>query len=279
MAARVNAMPPNPMTIAKPPTAKSAKAWSDPAEPGSAVLAKRLKPRTRATTPPSITTAPRASSADWPVVRRGRSAPAGWWVEGVGGWLIVRRSSAGCSRSVSRGVRRGCDDTIGLPTAWSGSGTSTPGRLSMTDALRIPADLLPADGRFGSGPSKIEVSHLEALAATGTSLMGTSHRQDPVRDVVARVRDGLAELFPLPDGHEVVLGNGGATAFWDLATYGLIRDRSQHLSFGEFTSKFARATEAAPWLSTPSVIASEPGSRPDPVAEDGVDVYAWAHNE
>ncbi|WP_205474080.1 phosphoserine transaminase [Nocardioides sp. SYSU D00038] len=146
-------------------------------------------------------------------------------------------------------------------------------------ALQIPADLLPADGRFGAGPSKIQPSHLDALAATGTTLMGTSHRQAPVRDLVGRVRSGLAELFSLPEGYEVVLGNGGATAFWDIATFGLIERRSQHLSFGEFSSKFAAAAKAAPWLEDPSVITSEPGSRPDPVAEDGIDVYAWAHNE
>jgi len=149
----------------------------------------------------------------------------------------------------------------------------------MTDAPQIPRDLLPADGRFGAGPSKIQASHLDALAATGTSLMGTSHRQAPVRDLVGRVRSGLADLFSLPDGYEVVLGNGGATAFWDIATFGLIREKSQHLSFGEFSSKFAAAAKSAPWLAAPSVITSEPGSAPVAVAEDGVDVYAWAHNE
>ncbi|MCB8957406.1 MAG: phosphoserine transaminase [Nocardioides sp.] len=149
----------------------------------------------------------------------------------------------------------------------------------MTDAPQIPRDLLPADGRFGAGPSKIQTSHLDALAATGTSLMGTSHRQAPVRDLVGRVRSGLASLFSLPDGYEVVLGNGGATAFWDIATYGLIREKSQHLSFGEFSSKFAKAASAAPWLAEPSVIASEPGTAPVAVAEEGVDVHAWAHNE
>src|SRR5688572_18117704 len=136
----------------------------------------------------------------------------------------------------------------------------------MTDALQIPAELLPADGRFGAGPSKIQTSHLDALAATGSSLMGTSHRQAPVRDTVGRVREGLAALFDLPEGYQVVLGNGGATAFWDIATFGLIRSRSQHLSFGEFSSKFAKAAQQAPWLEEPTVIASEPGSRPDPVA-------------
>ena len=149
----------------------------------------------------------------------------------------------------------------------------------MTDAITIPADLLPADGRFGAGPSKIQTSHLDALAATGSSLMGTSHRQAPVKNTVGRVRDGLATFFDLPEGYEVVLGNGGATAFWDIATFGLIRTRSQHLAFGEFSAKFASAAAAAPWLDAPSVIKSEPGSLPDPVAEEGIDVYAWAHNE
>ncbi|WP_188111184.1 phosphoserine transaminase [Nocardioides antri] len=149
----------------------------------------------------------------------------------------------------------------------------------MTDALQIPADLKPADGRFGAGPSKIQTSHLDALAATGADLMGTSHRQAPVKNTVGRVREGLAALFDLPEGYQVVLGNGGATAFWDIATFGLIEKKSQHLSFGEFSSKFAKAAELAPWLDAPSVIKSEPGSRPDAVAEAGVDVYAWAHNE
>lgn len=149
----------------------------------------------------------------------------------------------------------------------------------MSDAIQIPTDLLPADGRFGAGPSKIQTSHLDALAATGSTLMGTSHRQAPVKDTVGRVREGLASLFELPEGYEVVLGNGGATAFWDIATYGLIRRKSQHLSFGEFSSKFAKAAQQAPWLDDPSVITSDPGSRPEAVAEEGVDAYAWAHNE
>ena len=151
----------------------------------------------------------------------------------------------------------------------------------MTDAPepQIPTDLLPADGRFGAGPSKIQTGHLDALAATGASLMGTSHRQAPVRDLVGRVREGLADLFSLPEGHEIVLGNGGATAFWDIATFGLIREKSQHLSFGEFSSKFAKAAKDAPWLADPSIIASDPGSRPEATREDGVDAYAWAQNE
>lgn len=149
----------------------------------------------------------------------------------------------------------------------------------MNDAIQIPDHLKPADGRFGAGPSKIQTSHLDALAATGATLMGTSHRQAPVKNTVGRVRDGVRSLFDLPEGYEVVLGNGGATAFWDIATFGLIRSKSQHLSFGEFSSKFAKAAEQAPFLDAPSVITSEPGSRPVPQAEAGVDAYAWAHNE
>jgi phosphoserine aminotransferase len=145
--------------------------------------------------------------------------------------------------------------------------------------LQIPDSIKPADGRFGAGPSKIQTSHLDALAATGASLMGTSHRQAPVKNTVGRVREGLATLFGLPEGYEVVLGNGGATAFWDIATFGLITQKSQHLSFGEFSSKFASAAAAAPFLADPSVIKSDPGSRPTAVAEEGVDAYAWAHNE
>jgi phosphoserine aminotransferase len=149
----------------------------------------------------------------------------------------------------------------------------------VNDAIQIPDSLKPADGRFGAGPSKIQTSHLDALAATGTTLMGTSHRQAPVKNTVGRVREGVGALFNLPEGYQVVLGNGGATAFWDIATFGLIRSKSQHLSFGEFSSKFAKAAELAPFLDAPSVITSEPGSRPVAQAEAGVDAYAWAHNE
>ncbi|HEX3930888.1 MAG TPA: phosphoserine transaminase [Nocardioides sp.] len=149
----------------------------------------------------------------------------------------------------------------------------------MNDAISIPADLKPADGRFGAGPSKIQTSHLDALAATGTSLMGTSHRQAPVRGLVGRVKEGFTTFFDVPDGYDVVFGNGGATAFWDVATYGLVRRKSQHLSFGEFSSKFAAAAEAAPWLDEPTVRKSDPGALPAAVAEEGVDVYAWPHNE
>ncbi|GGL34198.1 phosphoserine transaminase [Phycicoccus endophyticus] len=150
----------------------------------------------------------------------------------------------------------------------------------MSDApVTIPADLLPADGRFGSGPSKVRPAQVEALSAIGRTVLGTSHRQAPVKNLVKSVREGLATFFDLPDGYEVVLGNGGSTAFWDIAAFGLVRDRAQHLSFGEFSSKFAAVTRKAPFLGEPTVITSEPGTCPEPTAEAGVDVYAWAHNE
>jgi phosphoserine aminotransferase len=149
----------------------------------------------------------------------------------------------------------------------------------VTDAITIPDSIKPADGRFGAGPSKVRVEALDALAATGSSLLGTSHRQAPVKNLVGRVRDGVSALFDLPDGYEVVLGNGGATAFWDIACFGLIRERSQHLSFGEFSSKFAKAAKTTPFLGDPTVIESPTGTRPQPTAEAGVDAYAWAQNE
>ncbi|WP_436786188.1 phosphoserine transaminase [Yinghuangia sp. YIM S10712] len=145
--------------------------------------------------------------------------------------------------------------------------------------IQIPVELKPVDGRFGAGPSKVRTEALAALAATGTSLLGTSHRQAPVKNVVRRVREGVRDLFSLPEGYEVVLGNGGSTAFWDIAAFGLVTRKSQHLSFGEFSSKFAASTKAAPWLDEPSVVKSEPGTHPTPVAEPGVDVYAFTHNE
>lgn len=145
--------------------------------------------------------------------------------------------------------------------------------------IRIPSDIKPADGRFGAGPSKVRTEALDALAATGTSLMGTSHRQAPVKNLVGQVREGISELFQLPDGYEVILGNGGSTAFWDVATHGLIENKSQHLNFGEFSSKFAKAAKLAPWLAEPTVIASDPGTHPEAAAEAGVDVYAFTHNE
>ena len=151
----------------------------------------------------------------------------------------------------------------------------------MNDAapITIPAHLLPADGRFGSGPSKVRADQISALAAVGGSLMGTSHRQAPVRGVVERVRTGLAELFGLPDGYEVALGNGGTTAFWDMATFSLITDRAQLCAFGEFGATFARAVERAPFLGAPTVLTAEPGALVVPKPEDGVDVYGWPQNE
>jgi len=149
----------------------------------------------------------------------------------------------------------------------------------VTTNILIPTDLKPADGRFGSGPSKVRPEALAAFAIEGAALMGTSHRQPPVKQLVGRIRSGLRSLFDLPDGYEVVLGLGGATAFWDIAAFGLVRDRAQHLSFGEFSSKFAAVTKGAPFLGEPTVITADPGSRPAPKAEAGVDVYAWPHNE
>jgi phosphoserine aminotransferase len=149
----------------------------------------------------------------------------------------------------------------------------------MSAEIIIPSDIKPIDGRFGCGPSKIRLEALAALSASGTSILGTSHRQKPVKNVVKRVREGLTSLFNLPEGYEVVLGNGGSTAFWDIATFGLIEDRSQHLVFGEFSSKFASAAKEAPFLGEPTVIKTEPGSHPVCVAEAGIDVYAMTHNE
>jgi len=151
--------------------------------------------------------------------------------------------------------------------------------VSDPTTIVIPADLKPADGRFGCGPSKVRPEALAALAAAGASLLGTSHRQAPVKNTVKRVRQGLAALFSVPEGHEVVLGNGGATAFWDIAAFGLVRERSQHLHFGEFSSKFAEVCKGAPWLGEPTVIKSEPGTHPLPKAEAGIDVYGYTHNE
>ena len=149
----------------------------------------------------------------------------------------------------------------------------------MSAEIIIPSSIKPVDGRFGCGPSKIRPEALAALSASGNSILGTSHRQKPVKNVVKRVREGLTSLFDLPEGYEVVLGNGGSTAFWDIATFGLIEDRSQHLVFGEFSSKFAAAAKEAPFLGEPTVIKTEPGSHPVSVAEAGIDVYAMTHNE
>ena len=145
--------------------------------------------------------------------------------------------------------------------------------------ITIPTDLLPADGRFGCGPSKVRLESLTALAETGTSFLGTSHRQDTVKHMVRRLRAGLREFFDLPDDYEVLLGNGGATGFWDIATFGLITNKSQHPVCGEFSSKFADAARNAPHLGDPTVIESAPGTRPYAKAEAEVDTYCLVHNE
>jgi phosphoserine aminotransferase len=143
---------------------------------------------------------------------------------------------------------------------------------------RIPDELKPADGRFGSGPSRVRKEALARLAERA-DVMGTSHRQKPVKDLVGSVRTGLAELFSIPDGYEVALSNGGTTAFWDAAAAGLVRERALHLSYGEFSSKFAKVTQGAPFLADPIIVEAEPGDAPDPTADPGADVLAWAHNE
>ena len=156
--------------------------------------------------------------------------------------------------------------------------------MSTIPELRIPTDLLPKDGRFGCGPSKIRPEAIAALTATGASYLGTSHRQEPVKREVGRLRSGLRSLFSLPDGYEIVLGNGGSTLFWDIATFGLVTNRSQHLVFGEFSSKFAEATAAAPFLEAPEVIKATPGTSAHSIArpttgDQRVDAYCFTHNE
>ena len=148
-----------------------------------------------------------------------------------------------------------------------------------TPAIDIPEHLKPADGRFGAGPSKVRTNLSQAVAAAGADLLGTSHRQAPVRNLVASVQDGVTQLFNAPEDYRVVLGVGGATAFWDIASFGLIRRKAQHLSFGEFGSKFAKATNNAPFLDDSVILHADPGTRPTPRAEAGIDVYAWPHNE
>ena len=151
--------------------------------------------------------------------------------------------------------------------------------MSTTVTLEIPQDLKPRDGRFGAGPSKVRSEQLQSLVTDGAAVMGTSHRQKPVKQVVGRVRGGLTDLFGLPEGYEVVLGNGGTTAFWDALAFGMVENRSLHLTYGEFSSKFAKVTKGAPFLQDPVVVETEPGDAPDPQGAEGVDVVAWAHNE
>jgi phosphoserine aminotransferase len=145
--------------------------------------------------------------------------------------------------------------------------------------ITIPTNLLPADGRFGCGPSKVRPEAVAALAAAGKTYLGTSHRQDTVKSMVGRLRSGLGQFFSLGDGYEVVLGNGGSTGFWDVATFGLIEKRSQHTVFGEFSSKFAEASAAAPHLGTPTIIEAPVGSSSQPQSEEGIDTYCLVHNE
>jgi phosphoserine aminotransferase len=151
--------------------------------------------------------------------------------------------------------------------------------VNMADQLTIPDNIKPGDGRFGSGPSKVRPEQLQALSTSAAALFGTSHRQAPVKDLVGRVRTGLREFFSVPDGYEVVLGNGGATAFWDAAAFGLIDKRSLHLSYGEFSSKFASSVAKNPFVGDPIIIKADPGSAPEPQGDPSVDVIAWAHNE
>ena len=145
--------------------------------------------------------------------------------------------------------------------------------------FKIPTELLPQDGRFGCGPSKVRPEQLEAVMARMTSVMGTSHRQAPVKNIVGSVREGLTSLFNLPAGWEIVMGNGGSTVFWDVATFGLIRERSHHLVFGEFSSKFAEASAAAPHLAEPIIVSSDPGTHPATASDATCDIYAYPHNE
>lgn len=151
--------------------------------------------------------------------------------------------------------------------------------MTRTAELTIPAELKPADGRFGCGPSKVRREQVAALAEKGAAVLGTSHRQPPVKALMRRLREGLSELFGLPEGYEVVLGNGGTTAFWDAAAFGLVRERALHLSYGEFSSKFATVTTGAPFLADPVVVSAEPGDAPEPTSEESCDLVAWSHNE
>jgi phosphoserine aminotransferase len=157
--------------------------------------------------------------------------------------------------------------------------TQSPTDTHDPATLVLPADLKPSDGRFGSGPSKVRAEQLARLVSDGAAIMGTSHRQKPVKSLVGRVRAGLKELFALPDGYEVLLGNGGTTAFWDAAAFGLVRERAQHFTYGEFSSKFAKVTQEAPFLGDSIVVKAEPGTAPEITYAEGADLVGWAHNE
>ena len=160
------------------------------------------------------------------------------------------------------------------------SSTQKVSRALSNEFPTIPSELIPSDGRFGCGPSKVRPEQLQAIQEHA-DIMGTSHRQPGVKDVVGSIRSGLADLFQLPEGYEIILSLGGATAFWDAASFGLIRNKSAHLTYGEFSGKFATVSKKAPWLDEPQVVAAEPGTAPDPSQLDGTDadVVAWAHNE
>ncbi|BAU95208.1 phosphoserine aminotransferase [Corynebacterium suranareeae] len=149
----------------------------------------------------------------------------------------------------------------------------------MTDFPTLPSEFIPGDGRFGCGPSKVRPEQIQAIVDGSTSVIGTSHRQPAVKNVVGSIREGLSDLFSLPEGYEIILSLGGATAFWDAATFGLIEKKSGHLSFGEFSSKFAKASKLAPWLDEPEIVTAETSDAPAPQAFEGADVIAWAHNE
>jgi len=149
----------------------------------------------------------------------------------------------------------------------------------MAEQLTIPTDLKPVDGRFGCGPSKVRDEQVQALVSKGAALFGTSHRQAPVKDLVGRVRTGVRELFSVPDGYEVILGNGGSTAFWDAAAFGLVQERSLHLAYGEFSAKFGSAVAKNPFVGDPIIIKTDPGTAPQPQSDPSVDLIAWAHNE
>src|SRR5918992_6009381 len=151
--------------------------------------------------------------------------------------------------------------------------------MSSTATLEIPQDLKPADGRFGCGPSKVRPEALASLASDGAAVMGTSHRREPVKALVGRIREGLAALLGLPDGYEVALGNGGTTVLWDGLAAGVIRERGLHLTYGESSSRFANVTAGAPFLGDPLIVSADPGDAPEPTSDPSADVVAWAHNE
>src|SRR5690606_20527493 len=211
-------------------------------------------------------------------------SPAAWRALALASTASVAEGAIAARRAETRFTP--AEATCRLGTG-RGPVTAAPVRSAdVTDTPQITLDpaILPADGRFGCGPSKVRPEQLQALVSagepgSGSLVIGTSHRQPAVKNVVGSVRAGLTELFGLPDGWEIVLGNGGTTVFWDAASFGLVEQRSQHLVFGEFSSKFADVCAKAPHLGDPTVIESATGDHPDAVAEDGIDVYAFTHNE